>query len=151
MDDTKVDSKPKTYNRFVSQGARFEYGIDIMYMESNYATSDTLYGLVAIDNFTKISRAIPIKNRTPAEIIIGLKGIFESMGKPKQLYSDEESSMRSSKMNRFLNDTGVKSTQTTTHAHTVGRAIRTFKDNLNRILYALKQDKRMGKTYFKYY
>ena len=73
-------------------------------------------------------------------MIIGLRKIFESMGKPKQLYSDEESSMRSSKMNRFLNDNDVKSIQTTTHAHTVERAIRTFTYNLYKILYALKQD-----------
>ena len=84
---------------------------------------------------------MPIRNRTPEEMIIGLKKIFESMGKPKQLYSDEKSSMRSSKMNRFLNDNDVKSIQTTTHAHTVGRAIRTFKGNLYRRLDALKQDK----------
>ena len=73
-------------------------------------------------------------------MIIGLNEIFESMEKPKQLYSDEESFMRSSKMNRFLNGNDVKSTQTATHAHTVERAIRTFKDNLYRRLDALRQD-----------
>ena len=31
----------------------------------------------------------PINNRTPTEIIRGLKLIFEQLGKPKQLYSDE--------------------------------------------------------------
>ena len=100
----------------------------------------------------KVLEVIPIKHRTPEAMIIGLKKVFESMGKPKQLYSDEESSMRSSKMNRFLNGNDVKSIQTTTHAHTVERAIRTFKDNLYRRLDVLKQDKkRMGKTYVKYY
>ena len=63
------------------------------------------------------------------------------MGKPKQLYSDEESSMRSSRMNRFLNGNDVKSIQTTTHAHTVERAIRAFKNKLYRRLDALKQYK----------
>ena len=48
------------------------------------------------------------------------------MGKPIQLYSDEESSMRSAKMNRFLGETETKSVQTTTHAHTVERFTRTF-------------------------
>ena len=52
-----------------------------------------------------------------------------------------ESSMRSSKMNRFLNGNDVMSIQTTTHAHTVGRATRTFKDNLYRRLDASKQDR----------
>ena len=63
------------------------------------------------------------------------------MGKPKQLSSDEESSMRSAKMIRFLKESDIKSIQTTTHAHTVERAIRTFKDDLYRRLDALNQDK----------
>ena len=63
------------------------------------------------------------------------------MGKPKQLYSDEESSMRSVKMIRFLKEAEIKSVQTTTHAHTVERAIRTLKDNFYRRLDSLNQDK----------
>ena len=59
----------------------------------------TRYGLVAIANFIKIAEVVPIKHRTPEAMIDGLKKIFTSMGKPKQLYSDEESSMRSAKMN----------------------------------------------------
>ena len=84
--------KPKSYNSFVSPGANFEYEIDIMGIEANGSTSDTRYGLAAIDNFTKIAEVIHIKNRTPESIIAGLKKIIGSMGQPKQLYSDEESS-----------------------------------------------------------
>ena len=69
------------------------------------------------------------------------KKIFISLGKPKQLYSDEESSMMPVKMNKFLNDSDIKTIQTTTHAHTVERFIRTFKDNLYRRLGALNEDK----------
>ena len=58
----------------------------------------------------------------------GLKKIVTSMGKPKQLDSDEESSMRSARMNRFLNENETKSVQTTTHAHIVEKFTRTFKD-----------------------
>ena len=140
-DDIQVKVKPKTYNSFVSPGAKFEFEIDIMDIESQGNASNTRYGSVAIGNFTKILEVIPIKNRTPEEMVIGLNQIVEYIGKPKQLYSDEEYSMRSSKTNRFLNDNEVKSIQTATHAHTVERAIRTFKDNLYRRLDALKQDK----------
>ena len=122
-DDIQVKSKPKTYNSFVSPGANFEYEIDIMDIESKGSTSDTRYGLVAIDNFTKIAEVIPIKNRTPESIIAGLKKIIGSMGKPKQFYSDEESSMRSLKIIKFLKQIEIKSVQTTTHAHTVERFI----------------------------
>ena len=141
-DDIQVKYKPKSYNSFVSPGANFEYEIDIMDIEAKDSTSDTRYGLVAIDNFTKIAEVIPIKNRTPESIIAGLKKIIASMGKPKQLYSDEESSVKSAKMVEFLNRTEIKSVQTSTHAHTVERFIRTFKDNLYRRLDALKQDKK---------
>ena len=141
-DDIQVKYKPKSYNSFVSPGANFEYEIDIMDIEAKQSTSDTRYGLVAIDNFTKIAEVIPIKNRTPESIIAGLKKIIAEMGKPKQLYSDEESSVKSAKMVEFLNRTEIKSVQTSTHAHTVERFIRTFKDNLYRRLDALKQTKK---------
>ena len=140
-DDIQVKSKPKTYNGFVSPGANFEYEIDIMDIEAKGSTSDTRYGLVAIDGFSKVAEVIPIKNRTPESMIEGIKKIITSMGKPKQLYSDEESSMRSLKMVRFLIQTEIKSVQTTTHAHTVERFVRTFKMNLYRRLDSLKQDK----------
>ena len=72
--------KPKSYNSFVSQGANFEYEIDIMDTEAKEATYDTRYGLVAVDNFTKVTEVIPIKNKTPESIIAGLKKIIGSMG-----------------------------------------------------------------------
>ena len=138
--DIQVKYKPKSYNSFVSPGATFEYEIDIMGIEANGSTSDARYGLVSIDNFTKIAGVVVIKNRTPESMIEGIREIIASMGKPKQLYSDEESSMRSLKMVQFLKQNEIKSVQTTTHAHTVERFIRTFKMNLYRRLDALKQN-----------
>ena len=70
-----------------------------------------------------------------------MKLIIEELGKPKQLYSDEESSLRSTEFFRFINENNIKTIQTSTHAHTVERYIRTFKDNLYRRLDGLKQDK----------
>ena len=88
-DDIQVNYKPNTYNSFVSPGAKFEFEISIMDMESNDATSNARYGLVAIDSFTKNAEVAPIKDRTPEAMIDGLKNMFISMGKQKQLYSDE--------------------------------------------------------------
>ena len=56
------------------------------------------------------------------------------MGKPKQLYSDEESSLRAKVFFRFINDNDIKHIQTNTHAPSAERFIRTFKVNLYRIL-----------------
>ena len=63
------------------------------------------------------------------------------MGTPKQLYSDEESSFRANMFFRFMIDTGIKHVQTSTHAPTVERFIRTSKDNLYRRLDGLNQNK----------
>ena len=140
-DDIQAKYKPKSYNSFVSPGAKFEFEIDITDMESKDATSNARYGLVAIDNFIKIAEVVAIKNRSPEPMIEGIKKIITSMGKPKQLYPDEDPSMRSLKMNRFLNDNDIKTVQTTTHAHTVERFIRTFEDNSYRRLDALNEDR----------
>ena len=63
------------------------------------------------------------------------------MGKPKQLYSDEEPSFRASVVFIFINENDFKHIQTSTHALSFERFIRTFKDNSYRILDGLKQDK----------
>ena len=63
------------------------------------------------------------------------------MGKPKQLYSDEEGSFNSTKYIRFINETNIKHVQTTTHAHTVERFVHIFRNNLQRRFDGLKQDK----------
>ena len=73
--------------------------------------------------------------------IRGLKEIFKTMGKPKQLYSDEEGSFNSLKYIRFLNGHHIKHIQTVTHAHTVERFVQTFRSNLQRRLETLKRDK----------
>ena len=65
--DIQVKSKPKTYNSFVSPGAKFEFETDVMDMVPKDATSNARYGLVAIDNFTKIAEVAPIRNKTSEE------------------------------------------------------------------------------------
>ena len=51
------------------------------------------------------------------------------MGKPKQLYPDEESSFRTKVFFRFINGNDTKQIQTSTHAPSAERFIKTFKDN----------------------
>ena len=95
LEYVQVKFKYKKYNRFVSSGAKFKFEVDIVDVLARYGGDGIIYGLCAIDNFTEMVSVIPINNRTPSEIIRGLKLIFEQLGKPKQLYSDEESSLRS--------------------------------------------------------
>ena len=74
-------------------------------------------------------------------MIRGLKLIIEELGKPKQLYSDEESSLRSQEFCRFINEHNIKTIQTSAHAYTIERFIYTSRMNLQRRLDALDQAK----------
>ena len=114
--------------------------IDSMDIEAKGAIPNTRYVLVALGKFIRIVSVIQIKHETPEAMIEGLNNICTSMGKPKQLYSDEESSMRPAKMNIFLHGNEIKPVQTNTHAHIVEGFIRTFTMNLYRRLDSLKQD-----------
>jgi len=138
--DKQTQFKYKKCNSVLSPGAKFEFEIDIMDVLARDGDG-IRYGLCAIDNFSNMVSVIPSINRTPSEIIRGLKLKFEEPGKPKQLYSDEESSLRSTEFFRLINDNNIKTIQTSTHAHTVERYIRTFKYNLYRRLDGLKQYK----------
>ena len=73
----------------------YEYEVDIVDVLARYGGDGIRYGLCAIDIFTKLVSVIPINNKKPSDIIRGLKLIFEQLGKPKQLHSDEEPSSRS--------------------------------------------------------
>ena len=67
-----------------------------------------------------MASVIPIKNRIPTDIIRGLKLIFGQLGKPKQIYSDEASSLRSQEIFRIINEHNIKTIQTLAHAQTLG-------------------------------
>ena len=89
-EDKQTQFKYEKYTSFVSPGARFEFEIYIMGVLARDGDG-IRYGLCVIGNFTKMVSVILIRNRSPSEIIRGLNLIFEELGKPKQLYSDEES------------------------------------------------------------
>ena len=137
--DKQIQFKYNKYTSFVRPGAKYEFETDIMDVLARDGDG-IRYGLCAIDGFSKMVSAIPVKNRSPSEMIRGLKLIIEGLGKPKQLYSDEESSLRSTEFFRFINENNVKTIQTSTHARTIERFIGTFKDNLYRRLDALGQN-----------
>ena len=103
-DDIQMKSKPKGSNSFVPPGAKFEFEIDIMDTLARDGGESVRYAMVAIDNFTKIAEVIPIESRQPIELISALKLLCRSMGKPKQLYSDEEPSFRANVFFRFINE-----------------------------------------------
>ena len=101
-EDKQVLVKHTKYNSFVSSGPLFEIEIDVM--DIGTSVTNMRYGLVAIDNFTKIADIVPIQNKKPDEIIRAVKEVLTKIGIPKQIYSDDEGSFNSPKYIRFMDE-----------------------------------------------
>ena len=86
------------------------------------------YGLLAIDNFTKVMWVIPIKSKKTEELIRGTELFIKNTRKPKRIYSDMEGRMTSKGWNKWLTENNIEHVMTRGHANTAERAIRTFKD-----------------------
>ena len=126
----------KKYNSFVPSKPLFEFEVDSM--DLGTIVKPMRYGLVAVDGFTKVS-VILMKNKQVNEITRGLEEVVVIMGKPQQIYSDEEGAMNSDTFLTFTNKHKFKHIQTSTHAHTAERFIQTFRMNLQRRLNATKE------------
>ena len=87
-DDKQVQFKHTKHNSFVSSNPLFEIEMDVMDIGSS--VPNKRYGLVAIDNFTKMAHVLPMQKKQPDEIVRAAKEVFEKIGTPKQIYSDEE-------------------------------------------------------------
>ena len=65
--DKQVQYKDTKYNSFVSPHPLFEIELDIM--DIGTSVTNMRYGMVAVDNFTKIAHVVPIQNKQPDEVI----------------------------------------------------------------------------------
>lgn len=87
------------------------------------------YGLVCIDVFTKYAQVRLLKKRTAIETLEATLDIFKVMGKPESIYTDEGSEFKKEFLKK-MNELGVKSITTMTHASFAERFIKTFKSRL---------------------
>ena len=64
LEPVQVKFKEEKYNSFVSSGAKFELGVDIVYVLARDGGDCIQYGFCAFDNFTKrsVSYLLTIEN-----------------------------------------------------------------------------------------
>ena len=58
------------------------------------------YVFVAVDIFTNICHAVPIKDKKPAESILAFNEVLDRIGVPEVLYHDNEGSWNSTQFIR---------------------------------------------------
>ena len=66
------------------------------------------YALSAFDNFSKKASVIPIKSKTPNDVLSAFQKVMDEMGIPKQIYSDDEGSFNSKVFIQLLNKHNIK-------------------------------------------
>lgn len=143
----QFSKKYKQSGYYIPYKPRQEYQLDILYfIEPNsslkqYQKYDAIgtkkfklnkgykYGLVCIDIFTKYAQVRLLKKRTAKETLEATLDIFKVMGKPESVYTDEGSEFKKEFLKK-MNDLGVKSITTMTHASFAERFIKTFKSRL---------------------
>ena len=139
--------RPRGYNTWVSPGPLFELEIDLIDLTAQAEENDGFrYALVAIDSFTKVADAVPMRGKTAASLIEATAEVFEKIGRPKQLYSDYEGAFEAPAWRRFLNEHGVTMLQSVSGAPKVERFNRTLKTMLQTRLDAkdLSRDQWLG-------
>ena len=92
------------FNSYVAKEPLQEIQVDIADFTRSAEVNDGYrYAFVAVDIFTKICHAVPIKDRKPAESIRALNEVLDKIGVMKTLYHDNEGSWSSTEFIRLIN------------------------------------------------
>ena len=102
-----------------------------------------VYGVVAIDTFTKMGAVELIKHRNADETTLAMKRIIQTLGKPDSIYCDDGSEYVNLTFKNYVEGLGIELIFTHTHATMVERFNRTVKELIFRYMEAFKT-----KTYY---
>ena len=127
------------FNSYIADNPLEEIQADIADFTEAHAVNDGFrYAFVAIDIFTKVATAIPIKTKQAHDCVNALKLVFDKIGIPKILYHDNEGGFSSTEFVKIVNAYKVKQIITSAPAPFAERFILTLKDHINRRLQGLE-------------
>ena len=126
-------TKPyRGFNSYVAHEPLQEIQIDIADFTASADVNDGFrYLFVAIDIFTKLCHAIPIKDKQPAESVRVMTEVLNVIGVPKVLYHDNEGSWNSGQFIRLLNKHSIKQIITSTPPPFAERMVQTIKNMIH--------------------
>ncbi len=121
----------KGFNSYVAPYARYQYQIDIMDMADK--SGDYRYAVIVIDAFSKLAEAEPMRDKQTNTVYQNLRKIFEKMGYPSSVYSDDDGSFKG-KVSEFFKAENINYVTTLTHANIAERFIRTVNNGIADII-----------------
>ena len=135
------------FNSYVAPGPKHQFQVDLFEYTTKQPKYPVLklqgpgkkqsggiykYGLLAVDSFTKYTHVVPVDRKLQSSWRKALEDIFAKMGKPKQIYSDPDSSLLGNQLKGFLDREGIELVTTYEHANIAERTIRTIKSLLDK-------------------
>ncbi len=130
----------KGYNSFIPPYPYYEYQLDLFFI-NDLENQNFKIGMIMIDIFTKYIVIVPIKSKSEGDIAAGLIECLHRMGhNPEIIYSDDETSLNTNAIQKYLKEQNIKHIITRSHAWFVERAIRTIKDMLYKRIDNSKDD-----------
>ena len=136
--------KMRGENSFIAPHSFWEFQVDMFFISKNDLENQTFrIGMICIDIFSKYMHIVPIKSKTPPDILAGMMENINKMGgKPKLIYTDEEGSFFNQSVLDYLKEEKIELHRTRGHPAFAERGIQTFKDQLFK---RVEADKKNGK------
>ena len=111
LKNVEVKRKPRGYNSFIAPHNNYTYQMDIFFISKDDIEVKQKFraGLVMIDVLSKYSVVVPIKSKTPPDIIAGTMEALQKFGKkPKIIYTDDERGIASSDFKEYVDSEGIE-------------------------------------------
>ena len=130
------------FNSYVAKEPLQEIQIDIAdFTRSAEENEGIRYLFVAIDIFTKICHAVPIKDKKTPESIRAFKEVLEKIGIPENIYHDNEGSWSTTEFIKLLNQHKINQIITTAPPPFAERMVQTIKNMIHIRLEGLEINK----------
>ena len=144
--NVEIKKKPRGQNSFVAPYNNHTYQLDLFFISSEdiETTQKFRAGLVLIDVLSKYAVVVPIKSKTPPDIIAGtMEGLQKMKAKPKIIYTDDERGIASADFKEYVDGEGIELYRTRGHPAFAEAFIKTFK---NKLFKRVENDEKKGKA-----
>jgi hypothetical protein len=120
----------KGFNGFVAPYPYYEFQFDLFFI-NDLENQKMRVGALMIDIFTRYLVVVAIKTKSEGDVASSLIECLNKMGhKPEILYTDDETALSSSAIQKYLKEQHITHLITRSHAWFAERAIKTFKEML---------------------
>jgi hypothetical protein len=124
------------YHSYTPEQPKQQFQIDLIMMPKAWRNNKNMYALVCVDIFTKKADMEPMKDKEATTCNKAMEKIFDRLGIPKTIYSDEGSEFTNNSFIQLLDKHKIEIIYATNHAPFVESFNRTMKRMMDRYMEA---------------